>query len=205
MQIRNRIAGALLFALGFVLVARAADMPPLDPQDSRVADRKALRDLLSSVEQAFNRIDVEGVIGVLDKEAVVSWQDGVRTVNHDQVRDHYKNTFQGPGAILKSLDIKATLAGPARFYGDNQAVAYGTTKESYELVGGGKVQIDGLWTTHVAKRDGRWTVTALHFSTNPFDNPVVRKAAQAAWWFGAVGVVVGLVLGWLISRRRKTS
>jgi len=205
MQIRNRIAGAFLFALGFALVARAADMPPLDPQDSRVADRTALRDLLNSMEQAFNKIDVEGVIGALDKEAVVSWQDGVRTVNHDQVRDHYKNTFQGPGAILKSLNIKATLGGPARFYGDDQAVAYGTTKESYELVGGGKVQIEGLLTTHVAKRGGKWIVTALHFSTNPFDNPVVRKAGELAWWFGLVGVVAGLALGWLIGRRRKTS
>ena len=205
MKTKHNWKGAIL-ALALALLeagAKAADMPTLDPNDSRVADRKALRDVLVLTEQAFNKIDVEAVIGVLEKDAIVVWQDAVRTISHQQVRDHYKQTFQGVGAILKSLDIKATLGGPARFYGDDQAVAYGTTRETYQLVAGGTVALDGLWTTHVAKRDGKWKITALHFSTNPFDNDIVKKAGQASWLFGIVGIVVGLLLGWLIGRRRK--
>jgi ketosteroid isomerase-like protein len=196
-------AGIALLLAFTAAAALAADMPGLDPKDPRFEDRKALRDLLVATEHAFNKIDVEGVIGVLADDAVVVWQDGVRTVSHDEVRQHYKQTFQGAGAVLKSLDIKAALAGPARFYGANQAVAYGTTKETYQLVAGGKVGLDGLWTTHVAKQDGKWKVTALHFSTNPFDNDVIRKAGQASWIFGMLGIVIGLVAGWFAGRRRK--
>jgi uncharacterized protein (TIGR02246 family) len=187
----------------FTMAACAADMPALDPKDPRFKDRKALRDLLTATEQAFNKADVEAVIGVLDKDAVVVWQDGVRTASHDELRQHYKQTFQGPGAILRSLDIKASLAGPARFYGANQAIAYGNTKEAYQLIGGGSVALDGLWTTHVVKQDGKWKVTALHFSTNPFDNEVIRKAGRLWWYVGAGGLSIGLLVGWLFGRRRK--
>ena len=196
----------LVIALAAAGLAQAADMPALDPNDLRIGDRKALRDLLLKTEQAFNKVDVDAVIGVLDKDAVVVWQDAVRTASHQQVRDHYKRTFEGAGgAILKSMSIKAALTAPARFYGNDYAIAYGTTKENYELVGGLKVSLDGLWTTHLAKHDGAWKVTALHFSTNPFANDVVRQAGQSGWIFGVVGVVAGLVLGWLIGRRRKAA
>ncbi len=68
-----------------------------------------------------------------------------------------------------------------------------------------KVALDGLWTTHLAKSDGNWKVTALHFSTNPFANDVVRQAGQAGGWlFAGAGLLAGLVLGWLVGRRRKS-
>jgi ketosteroid isomerase-like protein len=195
----------LMLIIAFVMTgaATAAQMKPLDPKDPRAADRKALRDLLEKTEQAFNKVDVEAVISVLSKDAVVVWQDGHRTTNHDEVRAHYKRTFQGAGAILKSLDIKATLGGSALFYGNSNAVAYGTTKENYQLVAGTKVSLDGLWTTHVVKRDGKWYVASLHFSINPFDNEVLRKAGQASWLFGGGGIALGLLAGWLVGRRRK--
>ncbi|HSE01152.1 MAG TPA: nuclear transport factor 2 family protein [Burkholderiales bacterium] len=193
----------LIIAFAMTGTTIAAQMKPLGANDPRAADRKELRDLLEKTEQAFNKVDVEAVIGVLAKDAVVVWQDGRRTTNHDEVRDHYKRTFQGAGAILKSLDIQATLGAPALFYGGNNAVAYGTTRENYQLIAGTKVSLDGLWTAHVIKQNGKWSVASLHFSINPFDNEVLRKAEQAAWLFGGGGIALGLLAGWLLGRRRN--
>ncbi len=202
---QTTIRAGFALALALAGTLHAADMPALDPNDPRVGDRKALREMLIATEQAFNKVDLDAVLRVLEKDAVVVWQDGVRTTGHDQVREHYKRTFQGAGgAILKSMSIKAALSAPAHFYGEQYAVAYGTTKENYDLVGGSTVSLDGLWTSHVAKRDGAWKITALHFSTNPFDNDVLRKAGHAAWIFGIVGAAAGLIVGWLLGRRRKT-
>ncbi len=109
MQARQTI-GAIVVATGVAVAAvvEAASFPALDPNDVRVADRKAMRDLLITVERAFNKVDVDAVIGVLEKDAVVVWQDAVRTASHQQVRDHYKRTFEGAGgAILRSMSIKA--------------------------------------------------------------------------------------------------
>lgn len=197
-------AACAALAIAVATAAAAIELPPLDPKDPQMSDRKALRDILAATEQAFNKVDVEAVIKVLDKDAVVVWQDGVRTTSHEQVREHYKQTFQGAGAILKSIDIKAAAGGPARFYGDSNAVAFGTTKEIYQLVAGGAVTLDGLWTAHLVKRDGAWKATALHFSTNPFDNDVIRQAGRLSWMLGAGGILIGLLLGWLLMRRRRS-
>lgn len=194
------IASLVLYSL--IHAAYAAEMPPLDPNDPRLADRQALRDLLVATEKAFNKLDVEAVIRALVPDAVIVWQDSHRSLSHDDVREHYKRTFQGAGAILKSVDVKATLGGPARFYGDEHAVAYGTTRENYELVGGVRVAIDGLWTADMVKRDGKWLVATLHFSTNPFDNDILQKAKRLAWILGGVGLLIGLVAGWLSARWR---
>ena len=181
----------------------AAAEPPLDPNDPRAEDRKALRELLARTEQAFNKLDVEAVLGVLDKDAVVVWQDGHRTRSHAEVREHYKRIFAGPGALVKSVQISAAIGAPARFYGADHAIAYGDTKEKYEMVGGGLVALDGLWSTHLVKRDGVWRADSLHFSTNPFGNQALEKLQQLAWIAGAVGAVAGLIIGWFLGSRRR--
>jgi len=189
------ITAMILYGVSNTL--RAADMPPLDPNDPRVADRKTMRDILVATEQAFNALDVEAVLRVLAKDVVVVWQDGHTSTSHDDIRQHYTRTFQGTAGILKSLRMQATVSGPARFHGEDHAVVYGTTQENYTLIGGVQIPIQGLWTATMTRRAGAWEAVALHLSTNPFDNAVLHKARQMGWLLGTLGLVLGVAIGWL--------
>lgn len=204
-RILNEALRTVALVAVLVTPAIAADMPKLDPNDPRAKDRLALRDMLVGAERALNKLDVEAMIELLTDDAVVVWVDNNRTLGKSELREYHKRMVGGAGALLKSIEVKATLDGPARFHGEDSIVAFGSTKESYELVGGTKVTIDGKWTAVCVKVDGKWKAASMHFSTNPFDNDISRQAAKLSWVFGAGGIIAGLVLGWLAARlmRRK--
>jgi hypothetical protein len=48
-----------------------------------------------------------------------------------------------------------------------------------------------------------WLVASLHASANLFDNPLLTMAKRTAYWAGGISLLVGLVVGLVIGRRRK--
>ena len=90
------------------------------------------------------------------------------------------------------------------FYGDS-AVAWGTTVETYELSDGLKFTLNANWSTTIVKKDGDWKIAALHFSTNLFDNPLLRNAERLVWIAGLVGLLAGVLAAWLLSRWLRKS
>jgi cellobiose-specific phosphotransferase system component IIC len=55
----------------------------------------------------------------------------------------------------------------------------------------------------VVKKDGVWKAASIHFSTNVLDNAILNRVRDMLWWIGGGGVLLGLVIGWLIGKRRR--
>jgi hypothetical protein len=65
------------------------------------------------------------------------------------------------------------------------------------------------WTATVIKdTDGKWRILTLHIGTDFLDNPILAVAEDSAKFIGAAGGAVGLVFGLLImfmlGRRKRT-
>ncbi len=185
------------------LVALAASA--LAQADPYAEDRKQLRALLLEVESAISKLDIDKFLKHAHADATITWQNAEVSRGHDQIRAYYERMVGKANPVVKSFRTKAELGAPAVFYGPDVAIAYGTNLDHYELVAGLTFDLPARWTTTAVKRDGEWKIAALHFSSNLFDNPLLNRAEQNAWWFAAGGFVVGVVLALLAGRllRRK--
>jgi hypothetical protein len=59
--------------------------------------------------------------------------------------------------------------------------------------------LENRWTATLVKKDGTWKIAAYHVSANIFDNAVVNIAKRAAYWAGGVCLLIGLVLGCVLT------
>ena len=88
-------------------------------------------------------------------------------------------------------------------YGENTGICFGSSDEQFKLASGGNLNVKGRWTATLIKENGKWLVASLHASTNLFDNVLLDLAKRSLVLTGAVCLLAGVLIGWLISRRRK--
>jgi uncharacterized protein (TIGR02246 family) len=173
--------------------------------DAREQDRKQLRALLAEVEGAIATVDVDRFLKSVDPDATITWQNGEVSRGAAAIRAYHERMVGSSKPIVKKFSTKAALGAPAIFYGPDVAVAYGTSRDHYDLVAGLDFDLDANWSTTVYKRDGQWKVAALHFSTDLFDNALLERAHHFKWYFAGAGLLLGLILAWVIVgvKRRK--
>ena len=198
----KRLIAILLSMLFLGLQAQAATVPQLDPAGGRVEDRQQLRELLDAMERGISALDIEALLKLTQPDVVITWQNAEVSRGHEQVRAHYDRMIKGGAPIVRKFSTKATLGGPAAFYGDS-AVAYGTNVDRYELADGLAFTLKANWSTTAVKVDGQWKVAALHFSTNLFDNALLKAAERFAWYAACAALLLGVVLTWLVMRLRR--
>jgi SnoaL-like domain len=184
------------------LAANAATTPTLDASGGRVEDRQQLRVLLDAMEAGISSLDIDAILKLTHPEVIVTWQNAEVSRGQEQVRAYYNRMMKGGAPIVRKFSTKATLGGPAVFYGDS-ALAYGTTVDRYELTEGLDFTLNANWSTTIVKVDGQWKVAGLHFSTNLFDNALLSAAKQLAWYAAGGAFLLGAVLVWAVMRRRK--
>jgi ketosteroid isomerase-like protein len=198
----SRVLICLTFAcLGFASLARAGT-----PRED--STHTELRALLKEVIAAYNAGDLDKLVSYFDDEVVVTWQDGRVNKNPKEVKAYFDEMTKGPNRIVESSTIDPAPDAPSILYNDdNTAVAYGHSKDHYELTNGMKFDQDTRWSATVVKKDGHWKVVNVHISANEFNNPILDIAVRrTAWWTGGIGAAVGFLVGaamlWLVSRRR---
>lgn len=172
--------------------------------DPRADDRTALLKVFREIEASINAQDVDRMVMQMHPAATVTWLNAEVSRGHEEIKAYYNRMVKGPERILDKYTTAATVAAPARFFGDGTvAVADGTTEDDFYPVARGPFHLTGRWTSTSAKIDGQWKVVGLHLSTNVFTNELIAEAKRAAVYTGAGGAVAGLFVGWLIGRRRR--
>ena len=121
----------------------------------------------------------------------------------------YFNGWFGEGGFLKSLRMDLEADALTEFFGDKTfGIVRGSGDEDYVLSNGRFFPMKTRWTATVSKNDaGEWKILALHIGTNFLDNPVLsateRVAKYATAGFGILGLVLGLLLGYVFGRRNR--
>lgn len=179
----------------------AIDSAEADPHR---ADRQTLRQLLADIEQAINDNEVARLLPYLDDNVVITHQNAHVARGKDEVIRYNEQMTKGPDAPIKKLTTQATIGGPAYFHGDDMAIGYGTAVDQVELKSGQTFALNVAWTATLIKQEGVWKAAAIHFSTNVLDNAILRQTKKMIWWAAGGGILVGLLGGWLLARRRGT-
>lgn len=161
---------------------------------SHAADRKELKAMLAGVEAGLNSRDIAAVKKYLHPEAVVTFQDAKVAKGLDALEGYYNEKYGGASAVLKSFSTEAAVDAPAMFVGD-VAVAYGHSNDKFVFAGGREFNLESRWTATLRKDEGRWSVMALHFSADLFDNPILKLATSKLMIVGVVALLVGLISG----------
>lgn len=188
-----------------LLVALLAGTPFAFAEDGHEADRKALLDILASVEKGINEENIDLLSGLFAPQAVVTWLNAEVSQGPDGVRDYFKRMVgNGEGAILKKYATHPKITQPAVFYGD-VAIAAGSTEDEFTPHHRGVFNFSSRWTASLKKTDGQWKIIALNLSTNTFDNVLVTELKRFAVMTGIAGAVGGGILVAAIGflRRRK--
>jgi ketosteroid isomerase-like protein len=195
-------SSAIRAALILLLTANLA----LAQSATEVADHEALRKLKADVLIAINSRNLAAIDTLLHKPFLATpiTQDSFDDAG--KLKAWFEDLFKRPLLRLTGLHMDADADELAQIYTGTLAVARGSTKERYELADGRGFDIQGRWTATAIKEDGQWTVLAVHTGTNFLDNPVLNAIERNTLYFTAggagVGVLGGILFGFLIGRRR---
>ena len=162
-----------------------------------------LRQLRDGLLAAMNKGDLEATLSFLHTNCVITWHNAEVSRGHQGVRDYYNRVMKGPNRIVDTFHCDVKVDELTSLYGENTGICFGGSDEQFKLANGRNLNVKGRWTATLIKENGRWLVASLHVSTNLFDNVMLDLAKRSMGVIGAVCFAVGLLIGWLISLRRK--
>ncbi len=188
----------LILLTATILVLGAATA--VAEEDPREAEREALRAILADVEKALNTGDYALMKKHLGANVVITYYNGEVTRSPAEMEAYFRRMTEGNNAPVAEFRTTAKVSAPADFYGDDTAVAWGTTQEHYKLTSGMEFDLNGLWTVTLYRSGGEWKIVALHFSTNLFENPLLDNAQDFAWMVGIIAFLSGMIICMLVGR-----
>ncbi len=192
---------SLLLVLGLMFLA-PINVFAEEMQDSHEQDRAYLFNMLTLVEAAVNKQELDSILSVLDENVVVIYQDAAVIRGVDQMKAYYQKMLGDNNPILKSYTTTAKHSVPARFIGD-LAIVDGKSKDKVVFINGSEIEIDIVWSVTLQRAGDGWKVIQLHFSGNMFDNPLIAAAKNNLLMIAVGTGAVGLILGGLLGRRRS--
>ena len=108
----------------------------------------------------------------------------------------------GPNRVVEKVSVNFLPDDLTILYqADSVGVCYGKTQDHYVLANGTKLDLSARWTGTFVKENGKWLVTAFHYSTNMFDNPVLDRLKKLTLGLSIGTVIIGLVLGFILGRK----
>jgi ketosteroid isomerase-like protein len=205
---RRQWRSVVTFPPGLVVVAvlltlALSSRVPAQAPVANAADDPAhaeLRQLRETLVEAIRKGDLDSILGSLDEDVVVTWQDGTATRKPQGVRDYYERMTKGPDRVVERVEIDPKVDELTHIYGDT-GVAAGSSRDLFVLTDGRELTFDTRWTATVVKKQGQWKLASFHVSTNAFDNPVLKLAiSKVLTWSLGIGVPVAVVIGIFIGR-----
>jgi ketosteroid isomerase-like protein len=164
-----------------------------------------LRALRDGMIDAIKSGDIERQISYLHPNVVVTWQNAEVSRGREGVREYLARMLEGPGRIVQGYGADMQVDELTILYGGDTGIAFGGTQEHVDLVAGQGVDYAGRWSATLVKEGDRWLIASLHASANLFDNPFLDTARRLMYVAGAVALIIGVLLGFLIGRRRRST
>ena len=162
-----------------------------------------LRAMKDRAVEAVNKKDLEALLKEVSPAIRFTAMNNEIVRGHDGLRAYYTKMMDGASRIVQEMSINGEPDELALLFADNRmATATGTSEAYFKITGGLTFTAPLRWTATMENTGGKWTIAAIHFSANMFDNPLM-SAASGFWKWVAAGVAVaGLALGYLLGRRK---
>lgn len=207
------IAAALLLA-GPVAVQAT---PPPAPTESaapapagmtaeQAAAHDALRGLRDRLVKGVNDKNPEAILADLDDGILFTAMNNEVVHGKDEAKAYYTKMLVGSQRIVKDMSLEVEVDDLSILLADgNAAVAAGNATARFDMMAGEQFQMPLRWTATLNRTEAGWKLAAIHFSANVFDNPLMGGFQTIAYALAGGLLVIGLLVGWLIGRRRKAA
>jgi ketosteroid isomerase-like protein len=173
---------------------------PPSPDEPTHNELRALRDgLLAAMSQG----DVERELTYLHPNVVVTWHNAEVSRGRDGVRAYLDRMLKGPNKVVASYGADVKVDELTILYGGDTGISFGSAVEHFKMTNGRTFDLPARWSATLVKDGDKWLIASLHASDNLFDNPLLNLTRRAAYLAAGAGVLVGLILGIVIGRRRR--
>lgn len=192
------IRGLILSMIALVAVAA----------EDHAADHAALRTLMSTAATALESRDPARISPLLAEHFILVTEDQVIHGSVEDLRRSLDRWYGGSDPVLRSVTLTPTVDRPAEFLDERSAVASGTVVEHYTMADGRAVDVQARWTSTLVRQDAGWRIASLQIGVNYLDNPLLAAAVAKCRLMLALAIgalVLGLVAGWLVGRRRRAA
>jgi ketosteroid isomerase-like protein len=181
--------------------ATAAATEPA-PVKADAATHDELRAMREALTKAVLEGDVNAQLDRVHDNLVVTWQNNQVVRGKDGLKNFLGEISNGEGRVFQGYKVPPTADDLTLLYGGDAAIAFGSSTPHYKLHGM-EFDLENRWTATLIKDGDAWKIAAYHVSGNILDNPVLDIAKRSLFWAGGLGLVVGLVLGAVVSRLLK--
>ena len=178
---------------------------PASAQGPDEATHDELRALRDGLLDAIGKGDVERELNYFHPNAVITWHDAEVSRGHAGIRDYLKRMLEGPDKAVESFKADVKVDALTILYGGDTGVSYGSAVEHFVMSRGRTFDLPARWSATLVKENGRWLIASLHVSDNLFDNPMLDLARRVVWWAAGGALIVGIAVGILLGRRRRTA
>jgi len=165
------------------------------------AVHQALRQLKATMSKALNDRDLETIVANVTPDVVFTTMNGDVCKGKEAIRAYFDKMLNGPGHVVKDVKVAFEADALTTLYGGDTGVAYGSSNDHYELVGGQTFDIKGRWSCTMVRDGDRWLIASFHYSANVFDNPVLAKVRKLGFGTAMVLLPLGLLVGFVIGKR----
>jgi len=174
------------------VAAPAASGPALKPAEVEKVHNE-LRALKSTMERALNEMDIDALVANVTNDVIFTTMNGDVARGPDGVRKYFATMMKGPNPRVLKVAAKFEAEDLSNLYGRDFAVAFGSSKDYYQIAGGQTFNVAARWSSTMIRRNGRWLIANFHYSSNMFDNAILD--AQRRYITGiAVAVAAALAL-----------
>jgi uncharacterized protein (TIGR02246 family) len=207
----RKLVLALALLLAGPALAQAEVAPPPDtpaapagmtPEEA--AAHNALRALRDRLVAAVNAKDPDAILTDLDDDVLFTAMNNEVVHGKDEARAYYAKMLVGSQRIVEDMSLTVAVDDLSILMADGQvALAAGSSVANFDMMVGESFEVPLRWTATLRNTEGGWKVAAIHFSANMFDNPLMSGFQTFAYALAGGLGLLGLLLGWLIGRRRK--
>jgi ketosteroid isomerase-like protein len=190
---------ALLLLLAVALPA------PSQAQSKDEATHNQLRALRDGLLAAIKKGDIDAQLAHLHPNVVVTWQNAEISRGHDGIRAYLNRTLQGSAKVVESYSTEVNVDELTILYGGDTGISFGSALDRFKLSNGSTLEIPSRWSATLVNEGGKWLIASVHSSTNLFENPLLAAAKRWAYVAGGVTLVAGVVIGFLLGRRKRAA
>jgi ketosteroid isomerase-like protein len=182
---------------------------PAGAEEADHAIHEQLRGVLREIVGAINSGEYDRMLPYMTENVEATSVTQEVMSNRGEVSAYFKEWF-GPAGYMRRMEMKLDADKLTELSADKSwGLVRGKALEHYEAKDGDQFDFVTRWTAVMVRgADDQWRLRAIHFGTNHLDNPVLTKVTRTLIRDGVIGgvvaLLVGLGLGILIGRRRKT-
>lgn len=183
-------------------------LPALAAEEADHLIHEELRAVLRQTESAINSGDFDKMLPVLSEQIRATPINQEFLSSRAEVSAYFKKWF-GSGGYLKKLEITLNADALTELSEDKSwGIVRGKGVEKYILADGRPYELTTRWTATMAKEsDGRWRIRSIHIGTDFLNNPILSEAERAlgigVGGGAVVGLLLGLLFGWFVFRKKK--